>query len=159
MRSNSALLALAWVLLCGCSTVEGPAVSLVNLRLAEATAFETTAAFTLRLSNESPEPIQLEGGAYQIYLNGLYVGEGLTGELLDLPRLATVTQEVKVHLSNWRLATRIKPILESQCFDYRIKSVVYGRSPPRKMYSVNEGRLDLRDFQPTQSSPAPMPRP
>ncbi len=153
MKPSLGLLAVFSLLLCGCSTAKGPAVSLVNLRLTQATAFETTAAFTLRLSNESPSPMQLEGGAYEIYLNGLYVGEGLTGEPLDLPRLATATQEVTVHLSNWRLATRIKPILESQNFAYRIKSVVYGKAPAGKMRSVNEGRLDLRDFQPTPPSP------
>jgi len=134
---------------CGCQTRPGPAVSLVNVRFTQATVFETTASFTLRLSNETPEPMLLDGGAHKIYLNGLYVGEGLSGETLDLPRLGTATQEVTVHLSNLRMVTRIKPIIESRSFDYRIKSVVYGKSPAGRMRSVSEGRLDLKDFTPT----------
>jgi LEA14-like dessication related protein len=89
--------------------VPGPSVGLVNVRFTQATAFETTAAFTLRLSNETPEPLQLDGGVHKIYLNGLYVGEGLSGDTLDLPRLGTATQDVTVHLSNLRMVTRIRP--------------------------------------------------
>ena len=148
MKRILALLA-SVVVVCGCRTPHGPAVSLVNVRFTQATAFETTATFTLRLNNEMPEPMQLEGGVHKIYLNGLYVGEGLSGETLDLPRLGTATQEVTVHLSNLRMVTRIKPIIESRSFDYRIKSVVYGKSPAGRMRSVSEGRLDLKDFTPT----------
>ena len=136
-------------LVCGCQTTPGPAVSLVNVRFTQATPFETTAAFTLRLSNETPEAVRIVGSMHKIYLNGLYVGEGLNGDTLDLPRLGTATQEVTVHLSNLRMATRIKPIIESQSFDYRIKSVVYGKSPAGRMRSASEGRLDLKDFTPT----------
>ncbi len=137
------------LLLCGCQTTPGPAVSLVNVGFNQSTAFETTAIFTLRLSNPTPEPMQLEGGVHKIYLNGLYVGEGLSGEPLSLPRLATATQNVTVHLSNLRMVTRFKPIIESHSFDYRIKSVLYGAPPAGRMRSVNEGRLDLKDFTPT----------
>ena len=122
----------------------------MNVRFTQATAFETTATFTLRLSNETPEPLQLDGGAHKIYLNGLYVGEGLSGDTLDLPRLGTATQDVTVHLSNLRMVTRIKPIIESKSFDYQIKSVVYGKSPAGRMKSASEGRLDLNDFAPSR---------
>jgi len=136
-------------ILCGCATQPGPRVSLVNVRFTEATTFETTALFTVRLSNESPDVMRLDGGTHKIYLNGLYVGEGLNNEPLELPRLATVTQDLTVHLNNLLLATRIKPIIESQSFDYRIRSVLYGKSPSGHLRSDNVGRLDLKDFQPT----------
>ncbi|MDD3179181.1 MAG: LEA type 2 family protein [Opitutaceae bacterium] len=149
------------VFLGGCQMAPGPAVSLVDLQLTQATAFETTAAFTLRLSNESPEPVQLTGGVYKIYVNGLYVGEGLTGDSMDLPRLGTATQTVTVHLSNLRLLTRLRPILESKCFDYRLKVILYGKPPAGTMRSESEGRLDARDFPlppvtPSSRSLAPM---
>ncbi len=137
------------MLLCGCKTPPGPAVSLVNVRLHQSTAFETTATFTLRLSNQTPQPMQLEGGVYKIYLNGLYVGEGLNNETMNLPRLATATQEVTVHLSNLRMVTRIKPILESTSFEYRIKSLLYGAAPAGRLRSEDEGWLNLKDFTST----------
>ena len=149
MKSILSLLS-CLLLVCGCRTVPGPSVGLVNVRFTQARAFETTATFTLRLSNETPEPLQLEGGVHKIYLNGLYVGEGLSGDTLDLPRLGTATQDVTVHLSNLRMVTRIKPIIESKSFDYQIKSVVYGKSPAGRMKSASEGRLDLNDFTPSR---------
>ena len=148
MRKTPALLVCA-ALLCGCRTFEPPAVSLVNARFTQATVFETTAEFTLRLNNATPEPMILDGAAHKIYLNGLYVGDGLSNQPLELPRLTSGTQDVTVHLSNLMLATRFKPIIESQSFDYRIQSVFYGRQPSGRARAVSEGRLDLRDFQPT----------
>ncbi|MBC8095008.1 MAG: hypothetical protein H7Y43_04275 [Akkermansiaceae bacterium] len=101
-------LVLATVLLCGCGGgANGPSVSLINLRFEDATALETTATFTLRLSNESPEAVQLNGEVHKIYFNGLYLGKGLSDEKVEVPRLGTITHEVKVHLCNLALATRI----------------------------------------------------
>jgi LEA14-like dessication related protein len=141
------------LLLFGCATRPGPSVSLVNVQFTQATVLETTGQFTLRFSNDGPAPVKLEGSSHKIYLNGLYVGEGLNRENLEIPRLSTVTQNVTAHLSNLSLATRIKAILESQVFDYQIKSVFYAGSG--KLHSASEGRLDLKDFTPTPRPSGP----
>ena len=139
-------------LLCGCARQDGPSVNLVSVRFQNATALETTATFTLRLSNDEPEPRQFTGSAHKIYLNGLYVGKGLNDQTVDVPRLGTVTQDLTVHLSNLALATRIKPVIESKRFDYRIQSVFYGKGAFNRTSSESEGRLDLNDFTPTPKS-------
>lgn len=138
--------------LCGCSPKPGPPVSIVSVRLTDMTAFETTATFKLRFSNDTPEAMQLTGGAHKIYLNGLYVGEGLSDKTLELPRLATATQEVTVHLSNIALVTRIKPIIDSKSFDYRIRSTLYSQAG--RLRSENAGRLELKDFIPEEKEAA-----
>lgn len=138
----------AW-LLTGCSRSAGPSVSLVTFRFENATALETTAVFTLRLSNESPQPQKFTGGVHKIYLNGLYIGRGLSGDRIEVPRLGTLTQEVTVHLSNLALATRIKSILEAKSFDYRVRSTFYGDSWFSRTQTETEGKLDLKDFTPT----------
>lgn len=132
----------------GCQTVPGPSVSLVNVQFTDATVLESNGRFTLRFNNEQPEALRLRGGVHKIYLNGLYVGEGLSSEPIELPGLNSTTQAVEVHMSNLRLATRIKPIIEARVFDYRIESVLYPAAGGR-LRSRSEGRLDLRDFQPT----------
>lgn len=48
-----------------------------------------TATFTLRLSNESPQPVLLEGEVHKIYLNGLYLGKRLSDQKVEVPRLST----------------------------------------------------------------------
>lgn len=146
------------LLWCGCSSVEGPSVSLVNVRFTQATALETTAVFTLRLNNEQPSAVKFSGGIHKIYLNGLFVGEGLEDQAVEVPRLGSMTHEVTVHMSNLALATRIKAILEAKSFDYRIKSVFHGITPSGKWRSTSEGKLDLKDFQPTPA-PASVPTP
>ncbi len=146
-------LLLGAVLLCGCGGGDpGPAVSLINLRFEDATALETTATFTLRLSNESPQPVALEGEVHKIYLNGLYLGKGLSDAKVEVPRLGTVTHEVKVHLSNLALATRIKSIIETKSFEYRIVSVFHGKSMFRRMKSESSGKLELKDLVPDMDS-------
>lgn len=142
-------LAAGALLLCGCHRPAGPSVNLVSVRFQEATALETTATFIIRLSNDAPEARQFTGSAHKIYLNGLYVGKGLSDESVEVPRLGTVTQEITVHLSNLALATRIKSVIEARRFDYRIQSVFYGEGWLDLVRSESEGKLDLKDFAPT----------
>jgi len=160
MKTSLALL-IVLLLLCGCGGgASGPSVSLVNLRFEEATALETTATFTLRLSNESPEAVQIQGEVHKIYLNGLYLGKGLNDKKMEVPRLGTATHEVKVHLSNLALATRIKSIIETKSFEYRIVSVFHGKSIFSKMRSENSGKLELKDLVPeteTTNTPPVLP--
>ena len=145
-------LSAAW-LLSGCATMqhrEGLELSLVNIRLAESTVWETTAQFTVRVANGSPEPLVIDGSVHKFYLNGHYVGEGLSAERLEIPRLSTATQGLSVHLSNLSMATRVRSILESQAVDYQVKSTLYllegSRSVRCRLGST--GRLAVDDFKP-----------
>lgn len=137
------------VLFAGCAAKPGPSVSLASVQLTQATALETTALFTLRLNNTLPDNVTLDGGVHRIFLNGLYCGEGLSNETISIDRLTSTTQVVTVHLNNLALATRIKALIESKSFEYRIQSTFYGKRPTGRMKTVSEGRLDLKDFQPT----------
>ena len=69
---------------------------------------------------------------------------------VEVPRLGTVTQDITVHLNNLALATRIKSVIEAKRFDYRIQSTFYGKSMFSSLHSETEGRLDLKDFTPTE---------
>lgn len=143
------------LLFTSCSDSPGPTVNLVTVKFQKATALETTATFTLRLSNEAPEARQFTGSAHKIYINDLYVGKGLSDSMIEVPRLGTVTQDITVHLSNLALATRLKSIIENERFDYRIQSVFYGKGAFGRLKSETEGKLDLKDFTPNESTNAP----
>ena len=148
MKKHLLVLAAA-LLLAGCTTIQPPAVSLVNIQLGAATALETAAQFTFRLTNATPEPLVLKGGAFKIYLNGVFVGDGVGDEAITLPRFATGTMTVNVHLSHWRLATRIQSLLESKILDYKITGQLYASQPAGTIRVSDEGRLDLNDFRAT----------
>lgn len=146
-------LPLAW--LAGCTSLPAPSTSLVNVQFTQATLFETSGQFTLRLSNERPDPIVLKGGVFKIYFNDVYVGKALSHEELQIGGLDSTTTQVTVRLDNLAMATRVKPIIESRRFQYRIVSTLYGKSPSGRMSSTSEGALDLRDFTPT-TPPSPV---
>lgn len=149
-------LAVAVVLLCGCGRNDGPAVNLVTLHFKEATVMETTTDFVLRLSNDSPAAQKFTGSAHKIFINGLYVGKGLSADAIEVPRLGTVTQAVTVHLSNLALATRIKAVIEAKSFDYKVQSVFFGDSVFSRTRSETSGKLDLKDFTPTETNAPPV---
>jgi LEA14-like dessication related protein len=150
MKLFFSLLAAA-IVFCGCSRSSGPTVSLVTLHFQEATLLETTAVFTLRLDNDAPAPLEITGASHKLYLNGLYVGKGLSDATVTVPRLSSVTNNVTVHLINLALATRVKSAIESKRVDYRIQSTFYGKSWLDRGSSESTGKLDLQDFMPTQS--------
>ncbi len=117
----------------------------------EATLLETTAVFTLRLENDSPTPFEITGAAHSIYLNGLYIGKGLSDATVTVPRLSSVTNDITVHLSNLAMVTRVKAVIESKRVEYRIESTFYGKSWLDRRSSESTGKLDMQDFMPTES--------
>lgn len=155
------VIALGALGLVACATLrpaEGVRLSLVNVQLTDATLWETIAQFTVRVQNETPDAVTLTGGVHKFYLDGLLIGDGLTGETVTLPRLSSTTQVVPVHLRNLALARRVKPLLEQQRFSYRVESVLYvaKNTGERRARLVGAGELDLREFQPApQSAPGP----
>ena len=147
---------LALLFLNGCANLnrsEGVDVSVVNLQITGATVLETTTTFTVRLQNETPEPLVIEGGVHKFYIDGAFVGKGLSNERIEVPRLSSVTQDITVYLRNITMGRRIKTILESQKVEYRLDSLLYGQGKSgSRMRVVHEGKLDLNEFRPTPQS-------
>lgn len=143
--------ALLW--LCGCASLirsESMDVSVVNLEFAQATVLETTAVFTVRLQNETPEPLVLEGGVHKFYIDGAFIGKGMSNERIEVPRLGSVTQPITVYLRNLSMGRRIKSIIEAQKVDYRLDSLLYAQGKlGSRLHVVHEGKLDLNEFRPT----------
>lgn len=128
-------------------------VSLVNLQFGASTAFETTLLATLRIQNENPEAIVLDGATHKIYLDGLNIGQGLASERLEIQRLNSATQTVTFHVSNIAVATRLQRIVQSRRFDYRIDSKLYllEGNHSRRVRTERTGRFDLEQFRPSQT--------
>ena len=149
--ARSLFLLASW-LLAGCASfgpdAPGLEVTLVHVRLREATVWETTVEFTVREANATPGPVQLTGAAHKIYLNGAYVGQGLASEPLEVPRLGSATQTFTAHLRNLSLAGRVRTLVESRRFEYRLASLLYTAPQGRRLRLANEGVLDLNEFQP-----------
>ncbi len=133
--------------LAGCASLGliEPEVTLVNLEFTDLTLFETSGVFTVRLANENPEPLVVDGGVYNLYLGGWKIGKGLSDRRLEVPPLSTATDEIELHLSNLAIATQLRSIWESRVFDYELKARIYLQRPygRRTMRIESAGRFDL----------------
>ena len=154
MKKRFCGLSLLWLLAVSCATVkEHPdlAVSLVNLRFQEATAFEMTLQASVRLQNVGLDPIKVEGVSYKIFLNGTPLGGGVSADRVTVPRFDSVLQTVTLHISSLALAARIRTLINEDIVDYRVLSEFSTRtSDPgghEKRFNVTgEGWIDFRDF-------------
>ncbi len=149
-RLSQTAAALAFLLLAGCATPREDGtfdVSLVHISAAPdgGGLGEAALNFTVRLQNGSPTPLTVTGGSHRIYLNEVYVGQGLSNQEVVVPRLATATQEVTVHLSTFRLIRSFHRMFESHTVAYRLESTVYvdtgGHTAKRK--ATKSGTVDV----------------
>lgn len=118
-----------------------PEVTLVDLEFTDLTMFETTGEFTVRLTNENPDPLRITGAVFRLYLNGVKVGKALSSEALEIPRLGTATQKVDLHVNNVALIGRLATLMEAPSLDYRVKSRLYVEVPygTRRVNFENSG--------------------
>lgn len=150
MRAHTTLLiaALLGLATLGCASLEpftAPEVTLVDLRFEDLTVFETSGTFTVRLSNENPEPIVVDGAAYKLYLGGMRVGEALSDERIELPRLGSTVYDVDVFINNVALVARLVTLGQERGLDYTIKGKLYVERPYglRRLRFKRDGRIDF----------------
>lgn len=133
--------------LMGCATF-GPAppdITLVNLQFTDLTLFETSGVFIVRLANENPEALAVQGGVYTLYVDGIRVAKGLSDHRFSVPALSSVTDEIEVRVSNLAMATRLQSIFERGAFDYEIRAKVYvsGRLGQQTLRLSQSGFFDF----------------
>jgi LEA14-like dessication related protein len=120
----------------------------VDFRPTEATLLESRGTLTLRFTNESIAPLGYSGSSHKLYLNGKYVGKGVSDRPFGIPPLDTVTQDVVLNLENVALVRQLMAVRESQTASYRLESVIF-QTVYEENYQIKlqaEGSLDLRSF-------------
>jgi LEA14-like dessication related protein len=138
--------------LCGCASlgIVPPEVTLVDLEFTDLTMFETTGEFTVRLANENPDPLRINGGVFRLYLNGIKVGKALTSESIEVPRLGTATQRVALHVNNVALIGRLASLMKEPILEYQIRSRLFveGAYGTRRVNFENSGTFSWGQQQP-----------
>lgn len=132
----------------GCATMESftaPDVTLVDVRFEDLTVFETSGTFTVRLSNENPEPMIVDGAVYKLSLGGRKVGKALTDERIEVPRLGSSIYEVDVFINNVTLVSRLLTLGQEKGVDYKIQGKLYVERPygTRRLKFSRDGRIDF----------------
>ena len=138
----------------GCITtdpLDPPDVNLVDLDFVDATIFESTLDVAVRISNDNPEPLILDGAVIKLELSGRSFGKGATAERIEIPRFGSVVQRLEMHLNHIAVATKIRSIIETKVVDYAIKGKVYVVTPSgsvKRLPIDKKGTIDLRGKQP-----------
>lgn len=78
-----------FVVLSGCaalqSAIETPHVTLNNLQVLDITLLEQRYAVTLRVQNPNPIPIPITGMNFQLDINDMELGSGVTNKAITVP--------------------------------------------------------------------------
>ena len=149
VKTICALIVIIFITACSALLGPKPEVSIVNAAFADVNLLETGIEFTVRVTNNTPDPISFSGATHHIYLNGSDIGTGSNGDRLTVPRFGSATQKVRINLSNIGMLSNIRSLVTSNKFDYRIKSQFYlepGGVFERKIEVDREGRYDFSNF-------------
>ena len=149
------ILALATV---GCSSMgalEPPQITLSDLEISEMTVFETTLVARLRVTNPNPDPLVLDGGSFDLILDGRKVGSGAVKDSFTVDRLDAALVDAVVRVNNATLVLRLKGLLEQQVVSYGIRGAFFtqGTFGTTKLRVDRTGVLDLsrRERSPAES--------
>lgn len=145
------VLLLATVFAAGCATprraASQVAVSLAEVRIAEATAFETRLAVLVRYTNRGPNEVAFTGSRHELSIQNREVGMAVDNADLTLPGLSTTTQEVELTLSNFALLALARDLQRDPQARYEIESTIFGIGHfGRKVRTRAEGQIDLRNL-------------
>lgn len=137
-----------------------PDVTLVDLDFIDATIFESTLDVAVRISNDNPEPLILDGAVIKLELDGRKFGKGTSSERVEIPRLSSVVQRLEMHLDHFAVATKIKGVIESKTVNYAITGKVYVLTPSgstRRLPIDKQGTIDLSGNGPIDLEVDPKP--
>jgi LEA14-like dessication related protein len=121
-------------------------VSLVDFRPTETALLESRGTLTLRFTNESIAPLGYSGSSHKLYLNGKYVGKGVSDQPFGIPPLNTITQDVTINLENLALVRQLMSMSDSHTASYRLESVFFQTvyEDDYRIKVQSNGSLDLR---------------
>lgn len=136
----------------GCASIglEPPDLTLADLSLENMTVLETSGTVTIRLANSNPEPLQIDGMAFDVRLDGRRIGKALSDQKLEVPRLSSVTVDAQLNVSHLAIATLVPQWMEAETVDYALSGKVYvvtefGR---RALKVKQSGRFDFGESTP-----------
>jgi len=134
----------------GCASfapTDQASVTLVNVQSAHSTIFESTLVLTLRVTNETNQPLQLQGSSHKLTLNGNLVGRGVGDTVTVVPPLGSETFPVTIRMDNLKLLNQFSDGRLPPELAYRLESRLFTQPGQQRGLTVlTEGALDLRPY-------------
>ena len=143
------------ILLASCATL-APApeleVTVAHISAPQVQVFESRATVTIRIDNESAEPIAILGGVHHIRINGRRIGKAMDNSRTELPAFSSVTRELPLRLSNLGVIRSTRETIDRKEVAYRLDSrlSIETGSGHRKCSLQREGEVALDELVPTR---------
>ena len=100
-------------------------VRIVGLQFTDITPFESTGMVTVRVTNSSNDPIQVDGARCSLYLNNVHAGLGVTNEPCSIPRLSSAVLTLAISMDNLSSLQGGLAALRASEVEYKLEGVLY----------------------------------
>lgn len=126
IRVLPALVLLA-ALASACATLEPPRVQVQRLGRPQIGLTGATLDVTFSVRNPNPDPITIERVQYDLFLNGVRVGDGFITQPVDVAGFGEARMSSRFDLSYLRVPGAVRSILERDRVDARTRGRYYMR--------------------------------
>jgi LEA14-like dessication related protein len=134
---------------CACSvfsSTKSPDVLVTSFFLKDATLLETTAEFGIRIENDNPFPVEIDGSIHRVYLNDVFLGKGRDTSSFTIPRLGTLDRQISINVRNLTLIRKFEEIIHKPNIRYEIRSTFYRKNSIYGISSENKGEIRLNSY-------------
>ncbi len=133
--------------------LESPEISLANISLQEAKAFETTFELALRVFNTNDVPLEIRGIECELEINGNKLAKGVSATQTQVPAFGTELVRMTVYSSMLGMVSSMLDMIRSaqsdqlpQKMNYKISgrlSIGGESTMPWKLPFKSQGEVDL----------------
>jgi len=154
------------MILHGCAgfgrSLESPEISLANISLQEAKAFETTFELDLRVFNNNDVPLEIRGVKCELEVNGNKLAKGVSATQTTVPAFGTEVVRMVVYSSMLGMVSSMLDMIRSaqsdqiaQNLNYKISgrlSIGGDSTMPWSFPFKSQGELDLEGISTGKTS-------
>jgi LEA14-like dessication related protein len=159
LNASSGLVLLLVIWLGGCASLsshpEPIRVTVSDLRVIEATMLEQLYGLTLRVQNPNDTPIEFEGMSFELAINGLEFGSGVSDSRVTVPAFGDAKVEVRLVSTLFRLFRHLRALQEESegPLSYELSGRVSLADRFGRLRFREHGELDLRMAEPRDEKP------
>ena len=130
----------------GCASLEPPRVQVQRLGRPQMGLTGATLDVTFNVRNPNPDPITIERVRYDLFLNGVRVGDGFITQSVEVAGFGEARMTSRFDLNYLRVPGAVKSIMDRDRVDARTRGRFYMRRDGGRVRRVNfssEANLDF----------------
>lgn len=133
----------------GCATLEPPRVQVQRLGRPQMGLTGATLDVTFNVRNPNPDPITIERVQYDLFLNGVRVGDGFITQEVELAGFGEARMSSRFDLNYLRVPGAVRSIMERDRVDARTRGRFFMRRNGGRVRRVNFSSEATLDFDRT----------